>query len=764
MDTFQFNSKAETLNKLRKYKLDFKIPKFFFFTVNDWSNSQEKILIQIFNLFKKKKIIIRSSSLEEDREGYSAAGKYHSIVTQSFTNDSIKINIKKIIKDFKKKDKKDYLKNQIIIQEYISNISISGVAFTYDIETGSPYYVINYDDKSNKTESVTSGKGENSNKKLYIYRKSINMVKSERFKKLINSIINLEKVLNKNYLDIEFAVDKNFRVYLFQVRPISSKSKWQEVNERKISKYFISTKLQIKNILKQKTILGQMPDWNPAEMIGERPDIISFDLYKRLITDSSWLKARSLMGYKNDFNKILMINIAGRPFINSRLSFNSFIPKSIPKKIELKLIKYWLRIFQQNPNLHDKIEFEIVITSFDFFLPTKIKKIPNDVLTMKEKDIVLKCYKDFTFDLIHHNNFVDYKNSLSYLQNLNLNKNFDIKKLIKLLKNKGIIPFAIMARHAFIGQSFLKSFVKKKIFTSKQNEEFQRSINTVTKSFLEDMSKVSSGTLSKKIFMKIYGHLRPGTYDIRSKRYDQMHDFAYNNNKIKHKKFNLTKNTENKIKLALKKEKIKNLSPKQLLDYISESIEMREYSKFIFTKILSFILEKIKKLSKAKGIEINELAFLKIDELDKNKSYLLKKVLKRKKINHLQSKIKTPQIIFNESDMDIIPNLFSTPNFVSSKQIEGKIVYLDSNFKKKPIIKNKIVLIKNADPGYDWIFSEKILGLITQYGGVNSHMAIRCSELDLPAIVGVGEKYFKEIQNAKKIELNCKAKSFNIIL
>ena len=75
-----------------------------------------------------------------------------------------------------------------------------------------------------------------------------------------------------------------------------------------------------------------------------------------------------------------------------------------------------------------------------------------------------------------------------------------------------------------------------------------------------------------------------------------------------------------------------------------------------------------------------------------------------------------------------------------------------------------IVLIKNADPGYDWIFSEKILGLITQFGGVNSHMVIRCSELDLPAIVGVGEKYFKEIQNSKKIELNCKAKSFNIIL
>ena len=90
MDNFQFNSKAETLNKLRKYKLDFKIPKFFFFTVNDWNNSKEEIFIRIFNLFKKKRIIIRSSSLEEDKEDYSAAGKYQSIVIKSYSRENIK--------------------------------------------------------------------------------------------------------------------------------------------------------------------------------------------------------------------------------------------------------------------------------------------------------------------------------------------------------------------------------------------------------------------------------------------------------------------------------------------------------------------------------------------------------------------------------------------------------------------------------------------------------------------------------------------------
>ena len=53
---------------------------------------------------------------------------------------------------------------------------------------------------------------------------------------------------------------------------------------------------------------------------------------------------------------------------------------------------------------------------------------------------------------------------------------------------------------------------------------------------------------------------------------------------------------------------------------------------------------------------------------------------------------------------------------------------------------DKIVLIENADPGFDFLFSYKIKGLITKYGGANSHMAIRCMELGLPAIIGSGDK------------------------
>ena len=58
---------------------------------------------------------------------------------------------------------------------------------------------------------------------------------------------------------------------------------------------------------------------------------------------------------------------------------------------------------------------------------------------------------------------------------------------------------------------------------------------------------------------------------------------------------------------------------------------------------------------------------------------------------------------------------------------------------------DKIVIIEGADPGFDWIFSQKIAGLITKYGGANSHMAIRCAEFSIPAAIGCGEQPFEKI-------------------
>ena len=94
---------------------------------------------------------------------------------------------------------------------------------------------------------------------------------------------------------------------------------------------------------------------------------------------------------------------------------------------------------------------------------------------------------------------------------------------------------------------------------------------------------------------------------------------------------------------------------------------------------------------------------------------------------------------------------------MSSKKVTSKLANISKNIKD---LNGKIVLIENADPGYDYIFNQKIIGLITKYGGINSHMTIRCSELGIPAAIGIGEnlydkiclkKYYNRLSNQKNL-------------
>ena len=64
------------------------------------------------------------------------------------------------------------------------------------------------------------------------------------------------------------------------------------------------------------------------------------------------------------------------------------------------------------------------------------------------------------------------------------------------------------------------------------------------------------------------------------------------------------------------------------------------------------------------------------------------------------------------------------------------------------------MLITQADPGYDWLFGQGIAGLVTLFGGANSHMAIRSAEFGLPAAIGVGENTYRKLLTASVIELS----------
>src|SRR5699024_4251647 len=88
--------------------------------------------------------------------------------------------------------------------------------------------------------------------------------------------------------------------------------------------------------------------------------------------------------------------------------------------------------------------------------------------------------------------------------------------LLEYCKRYGTLPFAGLARAGFIAVELLQSLVSIGILTEEEKTCYMNSLSTVGKNMADDFV-----TLSKETFLHKYGHLRPGTYDICSKRYDQ---------------------------------------------------------------------------------------------------------------------------------------------------------------------------------------------------------------------------------------------------
>ena len=308
------------------------------------------------------------------------AGQFESVKDVISTDMSlVSLAINKVISSY---GKNFNLNDEILVQIMVKNVSMSGVVFTHELNYGSPYFVVNYDDVSGLTDTVTSGDSEYSNRTIYIYRKGVSKIRSNRFKALIAAVKEVEDVMDDKFLDIEFAIDNSLNVFILQVRSITTQPNWNRSITNRVDialngiSNLIRSKLKpIDGLYGKTSVFGQMPDWNPAEMIGRAPRALAFSLYEKLITNDAWRISRKIMGYSVPEGQYLMISLAGQPFIDTRLSFHSYLPSDLDKKISEKLVNEWISTLKYNPEFHDKIEFEIAVTTFSFDIHEKIKNL-----------------------------------------------------------------------------------------------------------------------------------------------------------------------------------------------------------------------------------------------------------------------------------------------------------------------------------------------------------------------------------------------------
>jgi glutamine kinase len=768
-----FSTKAGTLLSLTQYGLSAaRIPAVCSFSVADWLVDRRACIASVVACSVKDLWIVRSSCAQEDRADYSNAGAFLSIA--NVTSDGLTAAIDQVIASYGDARATD----EVLIQPMLTNVLRSGVAFSHDPNTCAPYRTINWSD-GNDTAAVTGGQRGG---RVWQQAAHSRVAPAPFLAAVVSLLDELLTLFDGKPIDCEFAFTKDGDeevLWLLQVRPLILSAPTESPERQAARLQIIGRKIERgmqrhPSLMGKRTVYGVMPDWNPAEIIGIRPKPLALSLYRELVTDSIWAYQRHNYGYRNLRSFPLMPHFFGLPYIDVRLSFNSFIPADLDESIANRLVDHYIDRLLLEPTLHDKVEFEIVFSCYTLDLPQRLERLAEAGFSQDDRHVITSSLRRLTNRIVHPKEGL-WRDDAARIDILNsrreelVSSNADplerIYWLLEDAKRYGTLPFAGLARAGFVAVQMLKSLVAVGVFSQSDYDTFIGSVSTVSGQLARDRVN-----LDKASFLSRYGHLRPGTYDILSHRYDEAPEIYFDWSQRPSapetaKPFSMTLPQLRDMAKLLSEHGLQ-IDPVGLCDFMQAGIELRELAKFEFTRNLSDALAWIAGVGSEYGFSRDDLAYCDISAFKElyvgavDPRDILDRSIKLGRARYQETlKVSLPPVISCPEDVWAFEWPSAAPNFITQKQIIAPVVNCDSRDR----LSGAIVCIANADPGYDWLFAYPIAGLITAWGGANSHMAIRAGELGLPAVIGAGEMLFRRWSEARRLNIDCAGRKVDVL-
>ncbi len=803
---FVLGTKADTLARLERTITIGKIADQVTFTVDDWKRDVSGVTSRLEERFAGRPLIVRSSTTHEDLFAASNAGGFVSVLDVCGTA-ALEEAVDHVITSY------DVLgvqqsDQQILVQPMIDDVFLSGVVLTRTLNHGAPWRTIEYSVGAS-TETVTSGSGSEAGRvRTLVVNRDVTGAEAMRshatlemsipeqerrdLARVILAVDEVERLLSYDALDIEFAVDRSGDVHVLQVRPLATSPEGlfpdlsfrvAMKDARRSLQQAVAAPENLPEGLSRplRAIYGVMPDWNPAEIIGTAPGQLAVDLYCRLVTDEVWAQQRVEFGYRDLRPVPLLQQFAGRPYIDVRASFASFIPAEINDRTASRLLAASLERLANNPTLHDKVEFEVVPTSIDPNWERWNRQLMKECFAKDERDQLRIALARITSGA-----FARVESDLGVVTQLRGECADAVRgvsdplrraaRLLEVTARFGTLPFAHLARSAFVAVSLLRGAEAQGVISREAVAGFLGELRTSGHGLTEDARAVAHGTLPWAAFVQRWGHLRPGTYEVMSPRYDAdperflrplvleatIQDIRSGNDGERSSHWHAERGA---FFAALERIGLPS-NPDVVERFMRTAIEGREWSKFEFTRPLSNAIEDLVIGWEMRGVVREDLADAPLGlllphggvggtpEVLVDAGSVQESAARGREQRRVTAATPFAPLLCAEDDLDAFLLTAGTPNFVGVRAVTAPIIELFEGDKASPDVAGCIVLIPRADPGFDWLFGHRIAGLITLYGGANSHMTIRAAEFGLSAAIGVGVQRYEQLRTAAAVELD----------
>jgi len=725
--------KAGTLLRLAPLLRHSAVPHGVVLTRADWQRQRDLTLRGLAQEFADTTVAVRSSHADEDHVRYSQAGRFLTRLDVDSTDAAaLAAAIDAVFASYGPAHGRD----ELFIQAMVAS-RLAVVAATHAIEDGADYYAFSLATGA-RTDAVT--RGDVAVRTVYLAHEAPEPAQDD-LARLHSALLELRLHCGTQPLEAEMVLHEQ-RVVLLQVRPLLRRvaSPSGALRRRLLAREQPRLLRAMPSCVGEQRVLALMPDWNTAELLGSHPRPLALSLFQHVIGIDAWHRARRVLGYRRLHEVPLVQPVAGRPYVDVRASANSLLPQALPADHAARLVDAWQQRLIDQPHLHDRYEFAIAQTCVDFDFDAQWRERYADVLDTAAlahyrtalQSITARCLAPATLAA-----------GLARLQRLDAPRHRpdDLAATCERLPRDAGFAFALIARLAFVHEALLRSAVARGALRAERVLELQRSCRSVTRDFLDAGAQH-------------YGFLRAGTFEITTPALGRLDCIDVPALDPCAPPF-VPDPTESRALARLLDEAGYALSPLQWLHGYCRTREAREYAKYRLSAAVSQCIDAIAAHGAQHGLSRETLSWLDLPTacaaLDAG---AFVQASAAASMHAADAALRLPTVFDPRTSLQQVEIAAGTPSFVGSTRVAAPLLRVDMPTLPASVRPGAIIAIASADPGYDWIFARQPAGLITAFGGPNSHMAIRCAELGVPAVLGLGLERWSRLSQASHLDID----------